>query len=379
MVPDPMIPFANPKAQVQRHEAAIVERLQRVITSGRYILGEEVAGFEAEFAAFLGIGHGIGVANGTDAIALALRAVGIGPGDEVITVSHSAVATVAAIEMIGAIPVFVDIDPESRCMHPGKLAGLLSRRTKAVLPVHIYGQPCDMDEICGFADQHGLAVVEDCAQAHGASIHGKMVGTFGHAAAFSFYPTKNLGALGDGGAVVTNEAQTAQKVRWLREYGWQERYISSLPGVNSRLDEIQAAILRVKLPYLLQDNERRRRLARIYRERLRDYVSLPPEEGRNRLHAMHLFVIECPERDRLQRFLADRGIGTAVHYPLAIHQQGAYRGRIRGSDALAHTEKLCQHILTLPMYPELTEGEIERVCAAIEEWHLTQHHLGSGG
>jgi len=368
MGPD-LIPVVDPGAQVRRHERAILERVRKVVDSGRYILGDEVAGFEAEFAEFLGLKHCVGVASGTDAVALALRAVGIVPGDEVITVSHSAVATVAAIEMIGAVPVFVDIDPITRCMEPALLAPLITERTKAVLPVHIYGHPCDMPAICAIAERHGLSVVEDCAQAHGASIAGRMVGTFGRAAAFSFYPTKNLGALGDGGAVATNDADVAERVRWLREYGWKERYISAIPGTNSRLDEIQAAILRVKLPYLLADNERRRALAGIYQARLNRIITMPSMPGPDIVHAMHLFVVECPQRTTLQEHLRNRSISTAVHYPQAIHQQAAYRDRIRGCTALAHTENLYRTLLTLPMYPELTDDAVMRICSAIEEWH----------
>ena len=367
-MPHDVIPFANPKAQFIAYEKQILEAVQRVLTSGWYILGEEVRNFEKEFANFIGAKFCIGVANGTDAIALALQAAGIAPGDEVITVSHSAVATTAAIEQIGAIPVFADIDPVTRCMDPDCIEPLISEKTRALLPVHIYGQPAPMDEILAIARKYNLQVIEDCAQAHGAELQGKKVGTFGDAASFSFYPTKNLGAIGDGGAVVTNSSALADNMRSLREYGWKERYISSIPGVNSRLDEIQAAILRVKLRALSQDNDRRRKIAQLYVESIDREKIIPPADIKGALHAMHLFVVECDERDALQKYLKQENIGTAMHYPLAIHQQPAYINRIKGSDILTRTEHLYKRILTLPMYPELTDSQIERICSALKKY-----------
>lgn len=367
MHPD-FIPVANPKAQVDALEGEINQAIQRVIQSGRYILGSEVAAFEGEFAAYTGTAHCIGVASGTDALALALKAVGIAAGDEVITVSHSAVATVAAIEQIGAVPVFADIEANTRCMDPSALPSLISPRTRAILPVHIYGQPANIEAILAFAAQEGLKVVEDCAQAHGAEIDGRRVGTFGHAAAFSFYPTKNLGALGDGGAVTTGSPEVAEKLRWLREYGWKERYVSSIPGTNSRLDEIQAAILRVKLPFLARDNERRRAIARCYEEALDGINIAPPRQTEKTLHAMHLYVVECEKRTSLQQFLNKSGIGTALHYPIPIHRQPAYAGRIFGGESLPLTEALYKHILSLPMFPELSDKQVERVCTVLSQW-----------
>lgn len=362
------IPVANPKAQFQSYEKQIHEAIRKILSSGKYILGEEVKNFEKEFASFVGAKFCIGVANGTDAIALALQAAGIHPGDEVVTVSHSAVATTAAIEQIGAVPIFADIDASTRCIDPNCIEPLVSEKTKAILPVHIYGQPAPMDIILIIAKKYHLKVIEDCAQAHGAELNGTKVGSFGDASAFSFYPTKNLGAIGDGGAVVTNSSVIADNVRWLREYGWKERYISAIPGVNSRLDEIQAAILRVKLRALSQDNERRRKIAELYIQSIDRDKIIPPADIKGTLHAMHLFVVECDKRDQLQEYLKQENIGTAIHYPLAIHQQPAYINRIRGSKALTRTEHLCKRILTLPMYPELTDSQVQRICSALKNY-----------
>ena len=363
------IPVADPHAQFLAHEAGIRAAIDRVLRSGRYILGDEVRLFEEDFAAFLGARYCIGVASGTDALALALRSVGVESGDEVITVSHTAVATVAAIEHIGAIPVFVDIDHVTRCLAPSMLDICITPKTKAIVPVHVYGQPAPMKVLIAAAKQHNLKLVEDCAQAHGASINGQIVGTFGDAAAFSFYPTKNLGAIGDGGAVVTNSSVVNETCRWLREYGWRERYISSFAGINSRLDEIQAAILRVKLPLLEKENSRRREIAQRYSAALADTPGVTvPAEIAGTVHAMHLYVLEHPEREALGKVLLEDGIGTAFHYPQPVHLQPAYVGRIRGGDSLPVTESLCQRILSLPMYPQLSDEQVDRVCAVLSRW-----------
>ena len=262
------IPFLDLTAAYRRLQAEIDAALGRVAAGGRYILGDEVAAFESEFAAYLGLDHAVGVASGTDAVMLALRACGVGPGDEVITVSHTAVATVAAIELCGATPRLVDIDAATFTMAPAAFAAALTPRTKAMIVVHLYGNPADMDAIIPIARAHGLAVIEDCAQAHGARYRGRLVGALGDVAAFSFYPTKNLAALGDGGAVATNRPEIADRLRQLRQYGWRERYISEIPGTNSRLDELQAAVLRVRLRRLDEENDARRRLAAAYTQAL---------------------------------------------------------------------------------------------------------------
>lgn len=366
------IPVANPKAQYTAHIDEINEAVRQVLDSGWYVLGEQVECFEADFAAFHGLDHCIGVANGTEAISIALRSVGVRPGDEVVTASHSAVATAAAIEIIGAKPVFADIDPITRCIDPASFEQLIWKRTRAVVPVHIYGQPADMTRIMDIARKHDVKVVEDCAQAHAAEIDGQRVGTFADAAAFSFYPTKNLGAIGDGGAVITNSSQIAEDVRADREYGWRERFISSSPGYNTRLDEIQAAILNVKLRYLEHDNARRRAIAERYDSAADGKTVCAPARTNGTLHAMHLYVVECDDRDSLGQALKSEGIGTGVHYPAAIHQQPAYAGRVRGCDRLQNTEALYKRILSLPMYPELTDEQVDRVCATMAKWTRTR-------
>ncbi len=362
------IPTANLLRQYNRHADDIKRATERVFDSGWYILGKEVQAFEQEFAEWLGVSGCCGVASGTDALALALRSCGIGPRDEVITVSHSAVATVAAIEQIGAIPVFVDISLHTRCINPDLIAQAISSKTKAIVPVHIYGQPAPMSEIIQIAKKHSLKVIEDCAQAHGATIEGKKVGTFGDAAAFSFYPTKNLGAMGDGGAVVSNTVETNNKCCWLREYGWKERYISHLPGINSRLDELQAAILRVKLPFLDGYNDRRRWIAAQYSKALQRSSITQPAEIAGTLHAMHLYVVESTHRNQLRDYLLQHGISTAIHYPMPIHTQPAYSGRISGNASLTVTEALYERVLSLPMYPELTDEEVMKICDALARY-----------
>lgn len=365
------IPVANPLAQTQAYSQEIKDAIKDFLNSGWYVLGDFVSKFENEFATFLDSRFCVGVASGTDALILALKAVGIRPGNEVITVSHTAVATVAAIEQIGAVPVFADIDPLTRCINTSSILDMVSEKSRAIIPVHIYGQPAPMEEIMSIARHHHLSVIEDCAQAHGAEINGKKVGTFGNAAAFSFYPTKNLGALGDGGAVVTNSTEISRSVKELREYGWKERYISANPGMNSRLDEIQAAVLRVKLPHLARDTARRRYIAELYLKSIENQHLVPPTQVEDTLHAMHLFVLESENRESFRRFLKDAGIGTAVHYPKPIHKQPAYLGRIRGCDHLACTEKLYKKIVSLPMYPELTDEQVEKICTTIKKWDQT--------
>jgi dTDP-4-amino-4,6-dideoxygalactose transaminase len=362
------IPIADPGAEVRALRSSIQEAIDKVLSGGTYILGEETAAFEREWAAYLGLRHCMGVASGTDAIALALRAVGVKKDDEVVTVSHTAVATVAAIETLGAVPVFVDIDPVTRCLNPDLISGVLSSRTKAILPVHLYGQPAPMETIMAIADSHGLAVVEDCAQAHGAAIAGRKVGTFGHAAAFSFYPTKNLGALGDAGAVVTDEASLAKRVREMREYGWRERYVSHIAGTNSRLDELQAAILRVKLPHLDRRNEQRRRVAARYRQAIQSAELIAPAVIPGTTHAMHLFVLECAIRSAVEEAFLHSGVRTGRHYPMPVHRQPAYAGRLRGGDRLPVTEQLADHILTIPCSPEQGEDQVQRICDFLRAW-----------
>lgn len=365
------IPLVDLKSAYARLRAEIDAATARVLASGWYILGPEVRAFEDEFAAYLGAGHAVGVASGTDAVLLALRALGVGAGDEVITVAHTAVATITAITLSGATPRFVDIDPATYTLDPARLEAAITPRTRAVVPVHLYGAPADMQPILAIARAHGLLVVEDCAQAHGATIGGRRVGTFGDAAAFSFYPTKNLGALGDGGAVVTNRPDVAERLRLLRQYGWRERYISDVVGYNSRLDELQAAILRVRLRHLDAENASRRRLAAGYDAALAALPVALPAGWPDASAVYHLYVIAADERDALAAHLAAQGISSGVHYPVPAHRQPAYAHLGYGPSSLPATEAAAARVLSLPMYPDLPEAAVNTVAAAVRSYFET--------
>ena len=362
------IPFVDLKATYHRLQPEIDAAVSAVLKSGWYILGAEVSAFEAEFASYLGVDHVCSVASGTDALLLALRACGIGEGDEVVTVSHTAVATVAAIELCGAEPRLVDVAPDSLTLDPAGFGAAITPRTMAVIPVHLYGAPADMDAILAIARENGLAVIEDCAQAHGTFYKGRLVGTMGDAAAFSFYPTKNLGASGDGGAVATNRPDVAERLYLLRQYGWRERYISEIPGTNSRLDELQAAILRVRLRHLNEDNDSRRRLAAAYDRRLAGLPVERPFARPDDRHVYHLYVIRTGVRDGLQAFLQSRGISTAIHYPQPVHLQPAYARLGYSHGSLPVTERVSHTILSLPMYPDLPPEAPATVGEAIAEF-----------
>ncbi|MDI6792572.1 MAG: DegT/DnrJ/EryC1/StrS family aminotransferase [bacterium] len=364
-----MILCSNPKAQYLTYKSEIDAAISQALDKGWYILGEEVKAFEEEFANYIGVSNGVGVGSGTEAIHLALASCGIGPGDEVITVSHTAVATVAAIKLAGAMPVLVDIEPDSFTLDPNKLEVAITPRTKAVLPVHLYGQPADMDLILEIALRHNLRVIEDCAQAHGARYKGKRVGSLGDMGCFSFYPTKNLGAIGDGGMVVTDNPELAEKARLLREYGWAERYVSHFHGWNTRLDEIQAAILRVKLRHLDEDNSKRVCLAEIYNRELNTTNLILPKQREDSTHVYHLYVIRSSKRDELLTFLKERGIGASIHYPVPVHRQPAYT-RLDDGRSLAETERAAKKVLSLPMYPELSETEVYSIIKAVKEFVL---------
>lgn len=367
-----MILCSNPRAQYLTHQTEIDAVILRVLSKGRYILGEEVGAFEDEFASYIGVAHGIGVGSGTEALHLALVACGIGPGDEVITVAHTAVATVAAIELAGAIPVLVDIEPAFYTLDPSKLAAAITPSTKAIIPVHLYGHPADLDPILGIARQYRLRVIEDCAQAHGAMYRGRRVGSYGDLACFSFYPTKNLGALGDGGMIVTDQPELAHRVRLLREYGWTDRFVSQIPGVNSRLDEVQAAILRVKLRHLDRGNAARSGIAAIYNAGLSNCQLVLPRVREGSTHVYHLYVVRAPRRDDLQQYLRDRDVSAPVHYPVPVHRQPAYQGRLGGSESLPETERAAAEVLSLPMYPELSESEVQHMIGAIRAFRREQ-------
>jgi dTDP-4-amino-4,6-dideoxygalactose transaminase len=360
-----MIHCSYPFAQYDAHRDAIDQAIRRALESGWYILGEEVAAFESEFARYCGAAHCVGVASGTEAIALALMGMGIGRGDEVITVSHTAVATAAAIEQAGATPVLIDVEMDRYTLDPAGLAGAMTPRVKAIVAVHLYGQPADMVPIMDFARTKGLKVVEDCAQAHGALYRGTRVGSIGDAGCFSFFPTKNLGALGDGGGIVTSDAELAQKIRQLREYGWPSERISAHPGINSRLDVLQAAILRAKLPHLDRDNAARARIASRYGEQLKGLNVVLPAAVPETSHVYHQYVIRTERRDALVPHLREQGIVAGIHYPQAVHQQPAYRDRLPRRSDLRNTEALLPQIVSLPIYPELTDEQVARVSAAV--------------
>jgi dTDP-4-amino-4,6-dideoxygalactose transaminase len=360
---------SDPKAGYVAHKAEIDAAIARTLDSGWYILGREVQAFEQEFARFVGLAHGVGVANGTDALVLALRALGIGPGDVVATVSHTAVATAAAIELAGAVPLLLDIDPDRYTMDPDELERVLARqapRIKAVIPVHLYGQPAAIAEIGALADRYGAALIEDCSQAHGALVGNAQVGRFGRIACYSLYPTKNLGALGDGGVALTDDAGLAQRLRELREYGWRERYVSATSGTNSRLDELQAAILRVKLTHLSEDNEARRRIASAYDAGLAKLGLGLPRPVAGTTHVFHQYVVSVADRTRLREALKGEGVATNIHYPVPVHRQPAYAGRVPlGPSSCRATEKAAERIMSLPMYPQLTQAQIDHVVACL--------------
>ncbi len=356
------------RARYLAHRPAIDAAVQRVLASGWYILGQETAAYEAEFAQACGATGSVGVNSGTDALHLALLACNVGPGDEVITVAHTAVATVAAIRLAGATPVLVDIDPVTYTMSPAALAAAITPHTKAVIPVHLYGHPANLPAIRAAVDACGIWLIEDCAQAHGALSQGTPVGSVGALACYSFYPTKNLGALGDGGAVTGNDADLLARLRSLREYGWSaaERYVSFVEGMNSRLDELQAAILRVFLQHLDAENEQRRRLAAAYAACLPPGVVLPVEQPGCR-HVYHLYVVRVPQRDRVREQLAARGIGTGIHYPMPIHLQPAYRDVVVAPAPLLATERAAEEILSLPMHPGMTVDDVHQVAEALAD------------
>jgi len=359
------IAFNDLRPQYAALRAELDEAVGRVLQRGWFILGPELEAFEAEFAAYCGARHAVGVGSGTDALHLALRACGVGPGDEVVTVAFTAVPTVNAISLAGARPVFVDVDPTTRTMDPARVEAALTPRTRALLPVHLYGHAADMAPLRELAERRGLWLIEDAAQAHGTRYRGQRTGTLGHLAAFSFYPTKNLGAYGDAGAVVTDDEVLARRLRLLRNYGQTDRYHHQLEGVNSRLDELQAAILRVKLRHLDAWNTARRERAARYTAALAGLAT--PREAPWTYHTYHLYVVEVPARARVQQALAAAGIGTLVHYPVPVHLQPAYAhlGVPRG--ALPVSERLADTVLSLPLYPELPLAEVDRVAAALCE------------
>lgn len=361
---EPILP-ASPGAEFTAYETDIRAAIDRVLRSGHYVLGPEVQAFESEWAEWLGAGTVVGVANGTEALELALRALGVGSGDLVLTVANTVSATAAAIQQLGARIGLVEIEEASMTMAPDALAEVLRAghdKPKAIVPVHLYGRMAAMERIMALAREHGVAVVEDCAQAHGAMLGGRKAGTWGDAAAFSFYPTKNLGALGDGGAVVARDPALVERVRKLRQYGWSQRYVSDEPGRNSRLDELQAAVLRAKLRHLAADNARRAQWAARYLSLLDGQpLKLPLGDDGNATSAWHQFAVRLPRRDDVREALAKHGVHCGVLYPVPLHRQPAYAQQLN----LPITEAACAEVLCLPVHPRLTVADIDRVAGAL--------------
>lgn len=362
-----MIAFLDLGAPYRELKSEIDAAIHRVLDSGWYILGPEVEAFEAEWAAYCGAGHAVGVANGLDALTLALRALEVGPGDDVIVPSNTYIATWLAVTAVGARPVPVEPDPATHNMDPARIEAAITPATRAILPVHLYGQPADLDPILALARRHGLAVVEDAAQAHGARYRGQRIGAHGDVVCWSFYPGKNLGALGDGGAVTTNRADLADRIRVLRNYGSRVKYVNEVQGVNSRLDPIQAAVLRAKLPHLDAWTDRRRAIAAAYTEGLQDSGLILPHVPNWADPVWHLYVVRSTDRDGLQKHLADAGVGTLIHYPIPPHMQQAYEGLAIEEGALPVARKLADEVLSLPMGPQLAMTDVERVIAAIRD------------
>jgi dTDP-4-amino-4,6-dideoxygalactose transaminase len=359
-----MIPFFDYRPQYEALRGQIDAAIRRVLDSGRLILGPEVEAFEGEFASFVGASGAVGVNSGTDALSLALRALDVGRGDEVLTVANAGVPPVAAIRATGATPRFVDVATDL-LLDPGRLEQVRTERTRCVVPVHLYGCPARMDAILKFATRHGLPVVEDCAQAHGARIAGRHVGTLGNLGCFSFYPTKNLGAFGDAGAVVGTDPRLLDRVRALRMYGLDEHRSSRLEGLNSRLDELQAAILRVKLAHLESDLSRRRELVSAYRAGLEDTGLLLPAPAEGVTHAYHLFVVRAADRNKLAASLAERDVGFGVHYPEPVHKMPAYAFLDDGGGGLPATEAACREVLSLPLFAGMTREAVSTVVRVV--------------
>ncbi len=362
-----MVPFLDLKSIQLQHRAELGEALQRVLDSGWYILGDEVKRFEQEYAAYCGARFAVGVANGLDAMSLVLRALGIGPGDEVIVPSNTYIATWLAVSHVGATPVPVEPETRSFNLDASRIAEAVTPRTRAVLPVHLYGQPADMQTILHVARRHGLAVLEDGAQAHGARIRGQRLGAHGDAVAWSFYPGKNLGALGDGGAVTTNDESLAERLRELRNYGSKVKYHNNVIGYNSRLDELQAAFLRVKLPHLDADNRRRAQIAQRYLAAFQGLALTLPFVPEFAEPAWHLFVVRHRQRDALVKRLGKLGIATMIHYPVAPHLQPAYATMNLGHGSLPISEAMHAQVLSLPIGPTQSDAQTEQVITAVRE------------
>ena len=362
------IPFVSFLPMEKELDQELRNAFERVYSRSWYILGEEDKAFEQAFASYLGVNNCVGVGNGLDALVLALRALKIGPGDEVIVPSNTYIASVLAISYAGATPVLVEPDIDTFNIDPYLIESAITGKTKAIMPVHLYGQACDMDPVMKIADKYGLFVIEDCAQAHGATYKGKKVGTFGIVAGFSFYPGKNLGALGDSGAVVTDNDELASEIRALSNYGSDYKYHHILKGVNSRMDEMQAAFLSVKLPHLDRMNQERRRIADMYSSKINNPKVILPAVNPECVPVWHIYGVRCEERDALENFLKERGIGTNKHYPTPIHLQEAYKDLAIPEGALPIAEKISKTELSLPIYYGMTDEEIQYVIDSVNEF-----------
>jgi dTDP-4-amino-4,6-dideoxygalactose transaminase len=369
------IPLVDLKNQYQGIKEEVLAEISQALDGMQLFLGKNVQTFESDFAAYCGVESAIGVGSGTDALHIALRACGIGPGDEVITVSHTFAATVEAIILAGGKPVFVDIDPRTYNMDTSRVEEMINSRTRAIVPVHLYGHPADMDPILELAQTYRLKVIEDACQAHGAEYKGRRTGSMGDVGCFSFYFTKNLGAYGEGGMITTSHPDIAKRCRMLRDHGSGDKYHHTLIGINSRLDEIQAAVLRVKLPHLEEWIERRRNLAQAYNAGLPALLQKPQEMPWAK-HAYHLYVVRTPQRDQFKDWLQSKGISTGMHYPVPVHLQEAWREYGGGDYSLPVTERITGEIISLPMYPELTEGEIDYICDCIREFSESKLSVG---
>lgn len=363
---DDMLPFNNFKDQNKECKNEIINAVNNVIERGWYILGRELEKFERRFADFTGAKHCIGVASGTDAITISLLSLGIAQGDEIITTNLTAFPTITGIMRAGALPVTVDIKPHDALIDPDEIEKAITKKTRAIVPVHLYGQSCDMDRISEIAEKYGLYIVEDCAQSTGTTYKNKHTGTLGDAGAFSFYPTKNLGAFGDGGAIITDQDQIAQNARMIRNYGQSDRYHHDLFGINSRLDEIQAAILNVKLNYLDLSLKNRRDIAAYYRKHMSSSLLLHEHEYGE--HSYHLFIIKHNKRDLLQKHLHKRQIQTLIHYPIPVSKQRSFPENGRKED-MPRSDSLCGNILSLPLYPDLKIEDIDKIISAVGDFH----------
>lgn len=361
------LPLVDLKAQHSAISAEVEDSMHRVVSNADFILGSDVAAFEDEFARYCGAAHAVGLDSGMSALELGMRAMGIGPGDEVITPAHSFIASSSAISFTGATPVWVDVEPDTYNIDPDLVEAAITPRTRAIMVVHLYGQPADMDRIQQIGDRHGIPIIEDACQSHGARYKGQVTGSMGRFAAFSFYPSKNLGAYGDAGALTTNDPELADRIRTMRNYGQRAKYDHVYLAWNRRLDTLQAAVLRVKLRHLDGWNSARRRLASLYDELLVESGAAIPFTRSDVEHVYHLYVIQVDRRDGILAELAARGIGCGIHYPVPIHLQEAYRDRGVGQGTFPVSEAAAKRVLSLPMYPEMTEADVRRVSDSVVE------------